>query len=280
VQSVQGIKRLDPTVIYRTMLAFTVLHQGKPDLGAELIRNSLQYAKELKSPYNVSYAHELAAQYHATTGQRPLALEHAEAAAALAGEHGFVIHAAVAKIVRGWALDDIGVLRAGIAAYEGAGQYVGTSLFRALLVGVLLAQGEVQYAAVELTAIFAFVERSGERRHLAELQRLEAECMPEGGRRGALETGLATARAHGARLWELRAAVSLWRLERSNGDGRQTCRLLEDALHPFTDECDLPDVLEARALNGRAKRDVAGWPRSAGRSCSGSRHKPRRLARK
>ncbi|MBX3024502.1 AAA family ATPase [bacterium] len=243
---------LDPTIICRSMLAFTALVQGEPGYGAASLAATLAHARALASPYGVSYASELAAQYHATAGQRAEALEYASAAAPLAGEHGFVVHGAVAQLVRGWAEGDPGALRDGIAAYEGAGQYVGTSLFRALLVEVLLAERRARAALDELDAIFAFVERSGERRHLAELHRLRGESLRLIGQADAAGAcfgeALSIARASGARLWELRAALSLARLRASDGGRAEARQLLDAAVRSFPADCALPDLRQALAL--------------------------------
>ena len=243
---------LDPTIISRSMLAFTALVQGESEYGAAALGATLAHARTLANPYSLSYATELAAQYHATAGQRPQALEHARAAALLAGEHGFVVHAAVAELVRGWAEGDVGALRDGIAAYEGGGQYVGTSLFRALLVEVLLAQARAPEALAELDATFAFVARSGEQRHLAELHRLRGDCLQQVGQTGSaaacLGEALAIARAQGARLWELRASTSMARLQASDGARAEARRLLDAAVRALPADCTLPDLQQALAL--------------------------------
>src|SRR5262249_24091786 len=156
-----------------------------------------------------------AALYWATAGERDLALDQARATDAIASEHEFVIHAAVATIIRGWAQHDLPLLREGIAQYEGAGQYVASSFFHALLVESLLEEDRIQDALEELAIVQAFVERSGERRHLPELHRLEGECLCRREVRTADDAGaqfekaMSIARQQGARLWELRAAMSL-----------------------------------------------------------------------
>lgn len=98
---------------------------------------------------------------------------------------------------------------------------------------------------------FAFVERSGERRHAAELHRLEAECLrrtePDRAR-SALDQALALARAQGARLWELRAATSLADLLASTGDregARGVLADLEDVAAAFRS---LPDARRLHAV--------------------------------
>jgi len=208
---------LDPSVACRALMGFVALLQGDPAAGAGWIRDALGHAAQINSPYNLSYARELAAQYHAHAGDRARALEYASQAETLAADHGFVVHAAVVDVVRGWALRDVTLLRHGIGQYEGCGQLVATSFFRSLLVEVLLELERVPEALAELVAIRGFVERSGEQRQVPELHRLEAECLrrtdPDGrGRADAVEClrrAVSLARARGARLWEQRATAAL-----------------------------------------------------------------------
>lgn len=244
---------LDPSVVCRTMLGLTALHQGRPEAGADWIASALAHAEGMQSPYNLSSAREVAALYWATVGDRELALDQARATDVIASEHGFAAHAAVATIITGWAQGDLALLRQGIADYEGGGQYVASSFFRALLVESLLAHDRVPEARAELVVIDAFVERSGERRHVPELHRLEGECLRRDGRRiddaGArFEQAISTAREQGARLWELRAVTSLATLRASQNERQVARRLLDAAIDGFDDGCDIPDLRRARAL--------------------------------
>ena len=245
---------LDQAVLHRTMLALTLLHQGHPAAADEWIGRSLTYAETLDDAFNLSYAEELAAQYHATAGDRDAALRHAETAIGLATEHGFPGHLAVATMMRGWAVRDAKAIREGLDAYERLGQRIATTLFRALLAETLLAAGRVEEAGVVLDAALAFAEESGEHRHLAELHRLRGECIHESGRAGAaagaeacFERALAIGRAQGAALWTLRAATSLallWQSGARAADGR---RLLDQACTAMgAGGC--PDLTRARQL--------------------------------
>jgi hypothetical protein len=251
------ILALDPSVVCRAMLGLTELHLGQPDAGAGWIDNALAHAESMQSPYNLSSARELAALYWATAGERDLALDQARAIDAIASEHEFVMHAAVATIIRGWAQGDIAVLRNGIAQYEGAGQYIASSFFRALLVEDLLDQDQVEEALEELRIVEAFVERSAERRHLPELHRLEGECLRRRDARSGDDAGarfekaMSIARQQGARLWELRAATSLARLHAAHGNRKPACQILDDAVGLFAADCHLPDLREARALRAQ-----------------------------
>jgi DNA-binding winged helix-turn-helix (wHTH) protein/tetratricopeptide (TPR) repeat protein len=248
----------DPSILARGMLGFSALIAGNPDAAANWIRNSVEYAQKLNAPYNFSYAYQLAAQYYATAGQRDLALGHAEKALSIAGEYGYVTHEQVAVIVRGWARGDMTAMRQGIARYEGAEQYAATSMFRALLIEILLEANELAGVGAELATAFAFVGKSGERRHLPELHRLRGEYLRRADHRDAdssgvdaracFERALALAREQGARWWELRAVVALSDLLAAEGHRDEARQMLEHGVGPFASADDLPDMRRALAL--------------------------------
>jgi len=249
----------DPNTLARCMLGLTALILGEPDLAAEWVRASIERSESFNTPFNLSYAYQLAAQYYATAGQRELALEYATKGLAVASESGYVTHEPVAAIVSGWARRDVDAIRQGIARYEAAEQFAGTSLFRALLIETMLDVGDVTCVPAELTTALAFVGQSGERRHLSELHRLQGEYLrrravgtnmpsPNDAARACFDTALAVAREQGARLWELRAAISLADLLVSQGEGSLTRDLIEDCMRPFKDTDELPDLRRAQQL--------------------------------
>ena len=101
----------------------------------------------------------------------------------------------------------------------------------------------------------ATVGDTGERFWLAELHRLSGELELIGGNSEARERaerafGLAieTARAHGARSLELRAATSLGRILSANGKRMDAHDHLSTAYSHFTDGFETPDLRNARAL--------------------------------
>ena len=64
----------------------------------------------------------------------------------------------------------------------------------------------------------------------------------------ALEQALAIARRQHARMWELRAAVSLARLRRDQGRYAEARDLVAPICGWFTEGFDTPDLTDARAL--------------------------------
>jgi len=247
----------DAYVLTCAVLGNIALIGGDTDEGLDWLRKSVAHAESLDSPYNISNSHQLAAQFYAIAGQREPAVQHAAKAAALAAEYGFVVHEAIAAIVDGWARRDVTVLRQGIERYESAEQYLATSVFRGLLVETLLELDQIAAAHAELVTALAFVERSGERRHLAELYRLYGECVRHGfvgdeaersDAKAWFNRALELARQQGAWLWELRAAIATASLLTSQGAQGAARAVLESCVRPLHRENDLPDLRKAHAF--------------------------------
>ena len=96
------------------------------------------------------------------------------------------------------------------------------------------------------------VERTGERWFVAELHRQKGELLLRQGRAEIAEElyceALSIAREQEAKLWELRAAVSLARLRRDQDRGAEARNLLAPIYGWFTEGFDTADLKEAKAL--------------------------------
>jgi ATP/maltotriose-dependent transcriptional regulator MalT len=143
---------------------------------------------------------------------------HAEAAVALAAEHGFPVHHASASVSLGWARSDPALIAAGMEAYAAVGQRVARSVQLALLAEVQLERGDLAAACAAVEEALRFAEETGEARHLAELHRLHAECRWRQGDTATdeveseLRHALTIARRQSAGLWKERAATTLERV--------------------------------------------------------------------
>jgi predicted ATPase len=120
------------------------------------------------------------------------------------------------------------------------------------LAQTLAKAGQVEISGEVLDEAFRFVESTHERFFEAELHRTRGELLMRLGESGnariALEQALAVARGQRARMWELRAAVSLARLFRSQGRRDEARDLLAPVYSWFTGGFDTPDLKEAKAL--------------------------------
>ncbi len=95
-------------------------------------------------------------------------------------------------------------------------------------------------------------EKTGERFFAAELTRHKGQLLLRQGHSHAAEdlyrNALSIAKEQGAKLWELRAAVSLARLRRDQGRHAEARDLLAPIYGWFTEGFDTPDLKQAKAL--------------------------------
>ena len=96
------------------------------------------------------------------------------------------------------------------------------------------------------------IERTGERWYAAELNRHKGQLPLHRGQTEAAEElyrkALSIAQEQEAKLWELRAAMSLARLRRDQGRHAEAHGLLVPIYGWFTEGFDTPDLKEAKAL--------------------------------
>ena len=113
--------------------------------------------------------------------------------------------------------------------------------------------------ACELAAqAVAEVERTGERWWEAEAHRIRGELLRAAGQEGealaSFERALACASRQQARLWELRAALSLAQHGPMPEREMRTRTVLQPVLAHFTDGVDLAELQQARRLIAEAAR--------------------------
>jgi predicted ATPase len=122
----------------------------------------------------------------------------------------------------------------------------------ALLAGACEITGQVEEGVILLDDALQIVERTGERWFAAELNRLKGQLLRRRGHSEAAEEfyrkALGIAEEQEAKLWELRAAVSLARLRCDQGRYAEARGLLAPVYAWFTEGFDTPDLKEAKAL--------------------------------
>ena len=111
---------------------------------------------------------------------------------------------------------------------------------------------QVEEAMTLLDGALQIVERTGERWFAAELHRQKGQLILRQGHSDAAEElyckALSIARDQEAKMWELRASVSLARLRRDQGRSTEARELLAPVYGWFTEGFDTPDLKEAKAL--------------------------------
>jgi predicted ATPase len=122
----------------------------------------------------------------------------------------------------------------------------------ALLARACEIAGQIEEAMTLLDDALEIVERTGERWFAAELNRHKGQLLLRQSYTEAAEElyrkALSIAEEQEAKLWELRAAVSLARLRRDQGRHSEARDLLAPVYGWFTEGFDTPDLKEAKAL--------------------------------
>jgi tetratricopeptide (TPR) repeat protein len=160
---------------------------------------------------------------------------------------------------RGWCLAALGhpdegipLLTAGLAGYEELGFRAWRPWFLTLLGDAFRMAGLWQAALGHLAEARRLAEETLERWALAETLRLRGDVLAAMGDAAAAEASyheaIAVAQQQSAKLWELRAAVSLARLWRDEGKRTEARDLLAPVYGWFTEDFATPVLQEAKAL--------------------------------
>jgi adenylate cyclase len=222
------------------------------------------------SPTTQAIALHFASMVHQLRRDGPATREYARQARAISAEHGLSFWLAGGKVLSGWALaaeemTDGGLmrLRQGVADWRATGSVTYETYYLGLLAEVLGRQRQFDEALRVIDEALALVERSGERLYEAELYRIRGETVlaaatkpnSDTDKRAADDFGKARdiARKQGVRSLELRAAVSLARLETRRGDTQAPRRLIADLYGAFTEGLHTPDLRDAESLLDQAR---------------------------
>jgi predicted ATPase len=240
-------------------LAIVLLFLGYPDRALAGCSRAIAEVRRLAHPPSLASCLTIGATLISIVGDDAILGECTDELVAVATEHGFPFWRAFGTIYSGWLLvkngkleDGILLMRRGTAAYRATG----TDLYVPAIIGLLASAceigGRIEEAAALLNEALQIVERTGERWFAAELYRQKGQLLLRQGQGEAAEelyrTGLSIAKAQEAKLWELRAAVSLARLRRDQGRRAEAHHLLSPIYGWFTEGFDTPDLKEAKSL--------------------------------
>jgi len=163
------------------------------------------------------------------------------------------------NVYRGWAMvkngdveEGISLLRSGAAASRAAGAELWVPSHLVLLAAAAEIAGEGEEAFALLDDALELVERTRGPWLAAELNRCKGQLLLRQGNTEAAEElyrkALSTAAEQEAKLWELRAAVSLARLRRDQNRCAEARDLLVPVYSWFTEGFETPDLKEAKAV--------------------------------
>lgn len=263
-----------PAIVGRCFMAFSTCMLGYLDRARHEAEGALRLAQELADPFAIGFAHNFCSHTYYLRREPHLVQPHAAALAAVAAENGFAMLAALAIVQqgavqcsRGEAASSIQLLQTGWAALRATGASVYAKNWVTLLAEAYGHAGQPEKALQIIEESAARESAGGERLWDAELLRIKGELLLtlESSRVGVQQSAadpkarneaaedcllgaLRTAREQDAKLFELRAAVSLSRYWLVRGNAARAHALLTDVYGWFSEGLDTADLLEARLL--------------------------------
>jgi tetratricopeptide (TPR) repeat protein len=224
----------------------------------EQTQRAINLARGIRHPDSLAFALLFHGWMHAYREEWETCLQSTSEAIALGTKHGLAQTTAWNRCIHGWALahagklgDGLVELQTGIEESKRLWGQVAMPHFIAMLAEVLMLHGDHARALDDIEGILIANETSRDLYFNAELHRLAAECHLKFGEHeaaeAALQRALETARAQGAKTFELRAATTLGRLWADRRQKAKAHGLLQSSLEALgVDTEETPDVRRAR----------------------------------
>jgi predicted ATPase len=220
----------DLRVTILSFLSLALFQLGYPDQSLARSREALAEAQELRHPLSLAFALQQSCCFYSVRREAEALLEQAEALIVLADQQAFPLYTAIGTVARGCALVEQGQFAQGIAELQwglDALKTEGVELFVPYCVAILARAhqraGRYHHGINLLSEALARVRTCEQRWCEAELYRFQGELLlalpqPDGiNAEACFHKAIAVAREQGARMWELRAVMSLTRLWRDQG---------------------------------------------------------------
>jgi len=234
--------------------------RGYPEAAERHMRRAVLLAHEVGHSPSIMFALVHKAQIRQIKREVAQALEAAEAAMDIAEKEGFPFVFSWAKIVKGWALAQLGQPEPGVAQIrEGLAiaSATGSGFFRiyylAQLADACGKTGRVDEGLEAIAEALGLIQ-NGERWWEAEIHRLQADLLlkqnlsNQAEAQASLDRAIEIARKQGAKSLELRATMSLARLMRDTGRRDEAHAMVAEIYGWFTEGFDTADLKDAKAL--------------------------------
>ena len=252
---------IDLFVLSCLLLASAEAPMGRCDRALKLCRDAQARAAEISHLFSKAFSLGTIAGVH----QMRREPEHAELAArelsTMSHEHGFSEMLGGAEWISGWAMVEqdrgeqgIQMMLEAMKFQESIGGAVATPWRRGVLAEGFAKNSRLEDAQNELRRAMDAADQTGGHFFDAELYRIGGEIALRSAPQdrvaaeGYFRKAIAVAQRQEARLWELRATVSLARLLRDTERCDEALAMLTQIYGWFTEGFDLPDLKEAKAL--------------------------------
>ena len=245
---------------------------GYPSQAEERIHQAVSIGKDTNHPFSEAVSLHFKTVLYQYRGEAEEVNTSATQMLQICQEHGFSAWEAAARVLKGWAFaaqncpeEGIAMIREGINAWKETRGELLMPLFLALLGQAHQRAGQYNLALQTLDTALHVITRTGERTYAAELARQKGELclmLVEEIETGSNENtqsivaqaesyfqeALAIARQQDAKSWELRAALSLSELWRTQNRGEDAYNLLQPIYAWFSEGLDTDDLVRAKNL--------------------------------
>jgi predicted ATPase len=235
---------------------------GYPSTARTRADELIAAARRSSDPYWLATALFLDGIRHLVLRDARMVAERAEEILSIATAYAMPTNLIAATFFRGWVMAVSGRGEEGLAEMRRSlsdprlAVTVGLATLRTVLAETCGKQGRAEEGLDLVAEGLASMEQTGQRNAEAELYRVEGELLIIKDPRNLAEAercvrkAINVARRHGARLYELRATVSLARLMANQGSRDEARAMLTDIYNWFTEGFDTVDLKEAKALLG------------------------------
>ena len=251
----------DPHAIALAAIGQVLLFLGYPDQALMRAEAAIRQARQLAHAPTVAQCLAFGAARASTLGDEARLAHCEQELRALTQEHGYAQWSALVPIfegqlqlMRGEAKAAVTLIRQGLDARRATGVTLLNADFAIPLGEALEKDGKSGEALALLDEQIVFVEETGELWCAAGLHRLRGQLLLKGtvpdfaGAQAEFLKAIDIARGQSAKLWELRAAVSLARLWRDQGRHAEARDLLAPVYGWFTEGFDVSDLKNAKGL--------------------------------
>jgi tetratricopeptide (TPR) repeat protein len=230
---------------------------GYPEQAAARAEAGVEHARTLAHPYSLAWMLFLASASYMHQREWDRCLRHAEEGIEISERHGLSLMLAFSKLARAFVLactrgeDTIAAATQALHDAAGTGNQAGAPIILWTLVRIHQEMGRKVDALGTLETALSISAQSRQPAYDAELLRLKGELLlskNEGEAESLLRRALDVARGQEAKLFELRAAMSLARLWQKQGKQDDARALFAPIYNWFTEGFDTLDLREAKAL--------------------------------
>jgi predicted ATPase len=246
----------DPSVCGYATDAHIAAAMGYPDEAVRQMQEGLGHARDLDHAPTLTQALWFAAELHQMRREPQKVEDLVSIVLPRLANSGSAVGVANATMLRAWARvvagkveEGLAAMREGLAAWRATGSKYHAPYRLARAAEAHLFAGQIEDG---LRLVREAADQSGDCWFAPELHRLKGELLLQADRRDEVEEclnqALKAAQEQGARLLELRAAMSMARLKRDQGKRDEARDLLAPVYGWFTEGFDTLDLKEAKAL--------------------------------